>query len=93
MISLGHEALCHAAYRERGITVKAATVSLMHNEHLLQLVDTPGHVDFSHEVARSLSACDGALLLIDATQVGWVVSWGVICGCICFRVCGRWGWS
>lgn len=54
--------------RERGITIKLQPVTMMHKEHKLNLIDTPGHVDFSYEVSRSLAAVEGAILLVDATQ-------------------------
>lgn len=59
--------------RERGITIKSQTICLPYtsddgNKYILNLVDTPGHVDFSYEVSRALTSCEGALLLVDAAQ-------------------------
>ena len=54
--------------RERGITIQSAATSCVLDDHRLNIIDTPGHVDFSYEVSRSIAACEGALLIVDAAQ-------------------------
>ena len=54
--------------RERGITIKLQSVRLEHGGHVINLIDTPGHVDFGYEVSRSLAACEGVILVVDASQ-------------------------
>ena len=58
--------------REKGITIKAHAIQMLHNynneQYVLNLIDTPGHVDFSYEVSRSIASCEGAILIVDATQ-------------------------
>ena len=58
----------HPIAQERGVTIKLAPVRMKYQDATFNLIDTPGHIDFSYEVSRSLSCCEGAILLVDASQ-------------------------
>ena len=54
--------------RDRGITITSAAITFPWRQHQINLIDTPGHVDFSYQVSRSIRACEGAILVVDATK-------------------------
>lgn len=78
MFTCTHHCFFLKVEKERGITVKAKTATMIYDKkneesgeskkYLLNLIDTPGHVDFSYQVSRSIRACEGALLIVDATK-------------------------